>query len=33
MIGAFSNAGSAYLSAGGNFKDEPDTGLWDMWYS
>ena len=33
MIGAFSNAGSAYIGAGGDFKDEPGTGLWDMWFT
>ena len=33
MIGAFSNAGSAYLASGGDFKDEPGTGLWDMWFT
>lgn len=31
MLGAFSNAGSSYLQAGGSFNDDPKAGWYDTW--
>lgn len=31
MLGAFTNAGSSYLNAGGSFNDDPESGWYDTW--